>query len=263
MDTPRFNRASTLDKLGVYMETSADQIRDALQAVAQIRQQHGANPALKQASIDIKRFQACRFQASYADLLVSPRYKTAATFFLHELYGDKDYAERDQQFARIANTIAKLFPQAVVNTAAALAQVHALTEQLDDLMAHQWLKENAQDGDCARYIRCWRSVADSAARHRQLEVVQLLGQALDSLTRKPGLRLLLKLMRGPANAAGLSSLQHFLETGFDAIANMRGANEFLGLVRLRETEWIRLLFEDTFVTCETTLTHLMANSPPH
>ena len=263
MGTPRSNRAPTLDKLGVYMETSADQIRDALQAVAQIRQQHGANPALKQASVDIKRFQACRFQASYADLLVSPRYKTAATFFLHELYGDKDYAERDQQFARIANTIAKLFPQAVVNTAAALAQVHALTEQLDDLMAHQWLKENAQDGDCARYIRCWRSVADSAARHRQLEVVQLLGQALDSLTRKPGLRLLLKLMRGPANAAGLSALQHFLEAGFDAFANMRGADEFLELISLRETEWIRSLFEDASVTCETKLTHLMATSPPH
>ena len=245
------------------METSADQIREALQAVAQLRQQHGVNPLLKQASIDIKRFQARRFQASYADLLLSPRYKTAATFFLHELYGDQDYAERDQQFARIATSIVRLFPQAVVNAAAALAQVHALTEQLDDLMAQQWLKENAQDGDCARYIRCWRSVADSTARHRQLDVVQLLGQALDRLTRKPGLRTLLKLMRGPANAAGLSSLQRFLEAGFDAFADMRGADEFLECIRLRETEWIRSLFEDAPVACETKLTHLMFTSPSH
>ena len=263
MGTLRFNRAPTLDKLGVCMDATAHQIHDALQAVDRLRQQHAANPLLKEASFDIKRFQARRFQASYSDLLQSPRYKTAATFFLHELYGDKDYAERDQQFARIANTIAKLFPQAVVNTAAALAQVHALTEQLDDLMAQQWLKESAQDGDCARYIRCWRSVADSADRHRQLDVVQLLGRELDRLTCKPGLRTLLKLMRGPANAAGLSSLQHFLEAGFDAFANMRGANEFLALIRSRETEWIRSLFEDAPVTCETKLLHLMGTGPSH
>ena len=132
------------------MDDSAQKIHDALQAVQQLRQQHAADDFLKQASFDIKRFQACRFQASYADLLQSPRYKAAATFFLQELYSNKDYAERDQQFARIANTIARLFPQAVVNTAAALAQVHALTEELDDLMARQWLKEDAQLGDCAR-----------------------------------------------------------------------------------------------------------------
>jgi hypothetical protein len=245
------------------MDDSAQQIHDALQAVDRLRQQHADNLLLKKASFDIKRFQARRFQASYADLLQSPRYKTAATFFLHELYGDKDYAERDQQFARIANTIARLFPQAVVTTAAALAQVHALTEQLDDLMAHQWLKESPQDGDYARYIRCWRSVADSATRHRQLDVVQLLGQELDRLTRKPGLRTLLKLMRGPASAAGLSALQNFLEAGFDAFANIRGTEEFLQTIKVRETELIRSLFEDPPVACETKLIHLMVGCPSH
>ena len=263
MGTLESGRALTLDKLCFYMDAKAHQIQEALQSVDRLRQQHANNPLLRQASFDIKRFQAHRFQASYADLLQSPRYKSATTFFLHELYGDKDYAERDQQFARIASTIARLFPQAVVNTAAALAQVHALTEQLDDLMAHQWLKETAQGGDCARYVRCWRSVADSAARHRQLDVVQLLGQELDRLTRKPGLRTLLKLMRGPASAAGLSSLQHFLEAGFDAFADMRGADEFLEVIRLRESEWICSLFDDSSVACETKLTHLMQTCPPH
>ena len=240
------------------MDDSAHKIHDALQAVEQLRQQHAIDGLLRQASFDIKRFQARRFQASYADLLRSPRYKTAAAFFLQELYSDKDYAERDQQFARIANTIARLFPQAVVNTAAALAQVHALTEKLDDLMARQWLKEDPQLDDCVRYVRCWRSVADSAARHRQLDVVQLLGQELDRLTRKPGLRTLLKLMRGPATAAGLNSLQRFLEAGFDAFATMRGADEFLALIRQRETEWIRSLFEDDALACEARLIQMLA-----
>ncbi len=246
------------------MDATAQQIHDALETVAKLRQQHKADPPLARASAEVKRFQARRFQATYSDLLHSHRYKTAATFFLQELYSDKDYAERDQQFARIAGTIAKLFPQPVVNTAAALAQVHALTEQLDDLMAREWLADtaDASPGDeCARYIRCWRRVGDMAARKRQLEVVLHLGQELDRLTKMFGLRTLLKMMRGPAAAAGLNSLQHFLEAGFDAFANMRGAGEFLKVIKERETAWIHSLFEDDAVTCETRLGHLLAAGP--
>lgn len=243
------------------MNASADQIHQALETVAQLRQLRAGNSALQAANAAIKRFQAQRFQATYPDLLQSPRYQTAARFFLHELYSDKDYAERDQQFARIASTIAKLFPQSVVNTAAALADVHALTERLDDAMAHAYLAmapaSNGQS-EAARYIACWRQVADPAARHQQLEVVLALGRSLDSLTRKPGLRMLLKMMRGPASAAGLGSLQRFLESGFDAFQTMRGADEFLKLIARREADWIQSLFDDEAVACETKLAGLLA-----
>jgi hypothetical protein len=242
------------------MNRSAHDIQAALQVVAQLRQQHLADAPLAGASAQIKRYQALRFQATYADLLQSPRYKTAATFFLHELYSDQDYAERDQQFARIANTIAKLFPQAVVNTAAALAEVHALTESLDDSMARQWLVSQASEPDMsqhARYIYCWRRAADALARHKQLEIVLELGAQLSKLTRKPGLRTLLRMMRQPATAAGLGSLQGFLEAGFDAFAQMRGADEFLKHILERETQWIASLSAGELFTCEATLHHLM------
>jgi len=248
------------------MDATANDIHDALQAVAGIRQLHAADPSLAKASTDIKRFQARRFEATYLDLLHSPRYQTAASFFLEELYSDKDYAERDQQFARIAQTIARIFPQPVVNTAATLARAHALTEQLDDLMARQWMADkSARTGgsECARYIRCWRRVGDVGARQQQLDMALQLGHELNHLTRTLGLRTLLKVMRRPAAAAGLSSLQHFLETGFDAFADMRGADDFLKLVAQREAEWIRALFEDEAVTCETQLSHLLAAGARH
>jgi len=248
------------------MNASADHIHNSLEAVARFRELRAGNAPLSAANAAIKRFQAQRFGATYPDLLRSPRYQTAARFFLYELYGDKDYAERDQQFARIASTIARLFPQSVVNTAAALAEVHALTERLDDAMAHTCLAlqpaSYSNDGeiDAAGYIACWRQVADPAARHQQLEVVLALGQSLDSLTRKPGLRMLLKMMRGPASAAGLASLQTFLEAGFDAFQAMHGADEFLKLIASRETDWIQRLFEEDAVACETKLTALLAGS---
>lgn len=241
------------------MNASAQRIHEALETVALLRAQRTADPGMAKASLDIKRFQAKRFQATYGDLLKSPRYAAATQFFLTELYGEKDYASRDQQFARIASTIAKLFPQAVVNTAAALAEVHALTEQLDSQMARHWL--TAENGNqAARYIACWQQVGDAAVRHKQLEIVLALGQSLNDLTQKPGLRTLLKLMRVPATAAGLESLQKFLETGFDAFSAMKGAGDFLELIGQREAEWIAALFSSDTVAIETRLELLMGSS---
>jgi hypothetical protein len=248
------------------MNPSAEDIQNSLEAVARFRESRLGNAPLSAANAAIKRFQAQRFQATYADLLKSPRYQIAVRFFLQELYSDQDYAKRDQQFARIASTIAKLFTQSVVNTAAALAEVHALTERLDDAMAQAYLalqpanQSSPDQIDAASYIACWRQVADAAARSHQLEVVLSLGQSLNGLTRKPGLRTLLKMMRGPASAAGLVSLQRFLETGFDAFQAMRGADEFLKQISERETLWMKRLFEEDAVACETKLADLLASN---
>lgn len=238
------------------MDPAANRIREAMQSVSLLRQERIATPLLHAACLEVKRFQAKRFKATYADLLQSRRYRQAARFFLDELYGDKDYAQRDHQFARIANTISRLFPAAVVETAASLAEVHALTEKLDDNMARQWIERPPGD-PAKRYVQCWREVGDRVARRQQLQVVLHLGEELDHLTRMRGLRGLLKMMRVPANAAGLSSLQAFLEAGFDAFANMKGSAEFLRLVDERESNWISTLFEEEAVACETRLRQLM------
>ncbi|MEO7940200.1 MAG: hypothetical protein ABIR55_16345, partial [Burkholderiaceae bacterium] len=81
---------------------------------------------------------------------------------------------------------------------------------------------------------------------RQLQLVLKVGRDLEALTRTPGLRLTLKLMRRPANAAGLADLQHFLEQGFDTFARMgqrRGSTDtFLRLIDQRETALLKALF---------------------
>ena len=53
---------------------------------------------------------------------------TGTWIFLDELYGDWDYERRNQQFARISNTIARLFQVAVADAVATLDEVHASTE---------------------------------------------------------------------------------------------------------------------------------------
>ena len=79
-----------------------------------------------------------------------------------------------------------------------------------------------------------------------------------------GLRMMLKMMRGPAAAAGLGSLQRFLESGFDTFAAMAkssgGAEGFLNTIEARESALIRMLFDGDLVACETELARTLGQA---
>jgi hypothetical protein len=53
----------------------------------------------------------------------------------------------------------------------------------------------------------------------------------------------LRMMRRPAHAAGLQALQHFLEAGFDAFAELQSPEAFLMTIVQRESQWLDLLFD--------------------
>lgn len=240
------------------MNTTGSQIRACVAQVEALRQESIAHPAIGEAVGEVKRFQARRFAGTYSDLLASGMYAPAARFFLEELYSDKDYAERDAQFARIAGAVEKFFPADVAQTAVALARLHALTESLDHAMAREWVAAPPATGqEAAAYVRAWRAVGRREDREMQLQSVLAIGDEMARLTRLPGLRLMLRMMRGPASAAGLSSLQRFLESGFDTFSAMakrpRGAENFLATIAGRERELIAGLFDADPVACGTTL----------
>ncbi|HEY8359242.1 MAG TPA: hypothetical protein VIL30_17475 [Ramlibacter sp.] len=226
-----------------------------------MREESRQLPEVGIAVATIKTFQARRFRGTYADLLASGPYAAATRFFLDELYSDRNYAERDAQFARIAGAVERLFPRDVGETAAALAQLHALTESLDHAMARAL---PARALDVASYVQAWRAGGRRPAREQQLQRVVALGCELSRLTRLPGLRMMLRMMRGPASAAGLSQLQRFLESGFDTFAaiskSRTGADAFLETVRTRELRLLQLLFEADTVACETELTRTLGQA---
>lgn len=238
---------------------AAHTIRAAVARVGTIRKDATSNPDLQAALIVVKAFQAKRFAGTYSDLLSSAVYGSAARFFLEDLYSDKDYSQRDAQFSRIAGALQRIFPQQVVSTAVALAELHLLTEELDWQMAATWRLHTATPDktDFARYIACWRDIGRTDDRMHQLEMVVNVGRDLDRLTRTPGLRLMLRMMRGPARAGGMGSLQSFLESGFDTFANMTGKGssgaQFLNTIRTRESSWIQRLSAGDATKCEADL----------
>lgn len=241
---------------------TAQAIRQAVADVERLREESRTDAGIGAAVTLVKRFQARRFAGTYADLLASASYGAAARFFLEELYSERDYAERDAQFARIAGAVEKLFPRDVAQTAAALARLHALTESLDHGMARTVTLCGLDD--VSGYVRAWKALGRREDRRRQLDAVIAIGAEMIRLTRLPGLRMMLRMMRGPASAAGLASLQRFLETGFDtfaAVARVRGgAERFLQTIRDREQHLMDLLFDADAVACETELRRILGQA---
>lgn len=214
--------------------------------MAQLRQL-ASNQPLANAVARVRHIQVRRFERTYSDFLDDAQHRDATTFFLRELYGDHDFSARDQQFGRIAGAIERLFPSSVMAIAVQLAHIHAVTEELDWTMARHWLSTLSQVdtqlfSDAQRYVFCWRLTGAPDMRQLQLHGVLELGQRLDDVVHTRGLRTALRMMRGPAQAAGLAELQSVLESGFDAFKGMGAATRFLAAVGDRESSWITALF---------------------
>ncbi|MCB2017265.1 MAG: hypothetical protein KDF54_07100 [Hydrogenophaga sp.] len=240
---------------------ASSRIREQLRAVEALRHQ-ARSDGLDAAVSSIKRLQAQRFTGTYADVLADAVQGPAARFFLEELYGDHDFVERDAQFGRIAGAIERIFPEAVAELAVDLAEIHALTETLDHAMATHWLAIGDQEPAARRYVRAWRLTGQKPARERQLAVVQHMGLELQRMTRSKSLLLMLKMMRRPAQAAGLSALQQFLEAGFAAFGGMGDARLFLATIAARERQWVDALFDHDVSDCVNALSAELCATRP-
>ena len=222
------------------MANGTQQIRAHLEQVASLRAARGADVTLASRVSAIKQFQHARFSRDYADLLASDRYGEATRFFLNDLYGPVDFADRDTQFGRVVPAMARVLPAEIMHTVAQLAELHALSESLDQEMAHAL---SATSIDDESYRAAWQAVDRRADRYQQLELLIAIGTSLDRHTRSPLLKAALRAMRAPARAAGLAQLQLFLERGLSAFVSMRGAQQFLDTIADNERRTISDLFD--------------------
>ncbi|MGZ5033879.1 MAG: FFLEELY motif protein [Usitatibacter sp.] len=188
---------------------------------------------------ELKVWQSQRLAESYADIAKQPRYRLATSFFLDDLYGPKDFSARDQEMMRIVPTMSRILPDSAVETAALAIELDALSEDLDQRLAKALPAGPITD---ASYAKAYRESSSRVERERQIALIDAVGHRLDSLVKKPLVFGTLKLMRQPARVAGLLDLQDFLERGFASFREMKGADDFLALLRNRETEILNRLF---------------------
>src|SRR5206468_4186385 len=97
----------------------------------------------------------------------------------------------------------------------------------------------------------WRTVGRAGDRQRQIIWMLELGAALRRYTGNPLLRQSLRLMRGPARAAGFTLLHGFLEKGLETFRAMGSqADAFLATIAERERRLAAALFAGDRTTAE-------------
>jgi len=193
----------------------------------------------------LRGWQAARFERTYADLMASDRYRPAAQFFLSDLYGPKDFSERDQELERLLPVLTRILPASAIHTLAVGVEVDLLSESLDSAMVQALSAAGlsaADDISEAAYAEAYRACANRRGREAQIALILQIGDAIDRLTRKPLLQAAIALVKVPAHASGMGALYDFLDRGFKAFRHMHGAAEFLTIIRDRESLILARLF---------------------
>jgi hypothetical protein len=218
------------------LKGSAKDLAQHLRRLKELRGKGSARPARL---VEVKRFQSRRLAKTYEDLAAQPRYRSATAFFLDDIYGPKDFSARDQEMLRIVPVMSRILPASAVETAALAIELEALSEDLDHRLAAA-LPEGPLDDES--YAKAYRESSTRAERRHQFDLIEAVGKRLDSLVKKPMVAQMLRVMRTPARVAGLGDLQDYLERGFVSFRDLKGADEFLAILRSREEKILSRLF---------------------
>lgn len=186
-------------------------------------------------------WQAGRLARTHADLLESPRYGAAAQFFLTDLYGPEDLSFHADDIRRIVPAMTKMLPAPALETVADAIELDALSEDFDSAMIDR-LGAKAEKLTPKDYAAAYRAVGRADERAHQIDLIEHLGLSLEGLTHQKFLGGALRMMRRPAELAGLGGLQSFLERGYGAFRTMGSGVEFVETIVAREREVSRALF---------------------
>ncbi len=193
---------------------------------------------------EIRRYQAARLRRSFAHFLDDPTRAPAATFFLGDVYGDRDFTRRDADIARILPTMRRLLPARLLETVSDAIELGALSQALDLRMveALQTLAPRRRRLDDALYAQAYRQVGRAGLRRRQVRLIGRVGRGFGKALKMRGVSALLAFSRGPARLAGLTELQGFLERGYAAFEALGDADAFVAEIERDEDEVSRRLF---------------------
>ena len=221
----------------------AERLRSMLQ------RNHGIAERVEQADFPVRFFeelqhwQRARLSRSYSDLEPLEGYRPAIHFFLSELYGGLDFRDRDQDLGRVMPVMIRFLPDATLATMSEAFELQAISLEFDMRMADWMARHDLPRLDMDGYCRTYRACDDRTGRERQITLIRKLGYDLDSLVRKPLVNYLVRLLRGPAHAAGFGRLQEFLEAGLGAFRALPEAAFFIETIYDREWNAMQRMFD--------------------
>ncbi|MBJ2128501.1 hypothetical protein JC525_06085 [Alteromonas sp. IB21] len=210
-------------------------------ALRDLANQLGVMPIIHQ----LQQWQCARLLVSHDDLAQQKRYQKAMAFFVEELYGPKDFSQRDADLVRVIPKLAKVLPDKAMNAMDDALSLNALSFDLDMAMA-QYLQAHFPDESINRdnYALAYRHVGRIEDRTHQIDIISHLGDQLADVIKIRGIGMLISLSRRPAKLAGVLALHEFLQRGFDAFKALGDVQSFIQPVLVREKAIMQTLLSD-------------------
>jgi hypothetical protein len=199
------------------------------------REKLDAQP-LEPALAVLKAWQSQRLARTYADLLATARYGLACRFFLDDIYAARDFAQRDRDINEMYAFMQRFVPAGLLKPLEETIQLYGLTQALDQRLRDVLVDELGVTDSIteAQYAEGYRRCDNYTERVRQIDKIVEIGSLLDVIIGLPLTGTALQVAKVPANRAGWTELTGFMERGYRAFKQMRGANEFLDAIRRRE-----------------------------
>lgn len=186
----------------------------------------------------LQQWQRDRLAGTYADLSCQDSYRPACEFFLAELYGGLDFLKRDQDLDTVMPVMVRFLPGHALGSLAAAFELQAISLEFDIGVSAILNQRGCRDLDLESYAMAYRECGNRPQREHQIILIKRLGDDLGKLVDKSLVSYLVRLLRGPAHAAGFGELQQFLETGLASFRKLDDKQFFVNTIY--EREWLAM-----------------------
>lgn len=220
------------------MSKTLEKIFDDLQQTQQMHElitRDGLTAAVR----NLQAWQTNRLLVTHDDLWQTKRFKPAMQFFIDEIYGPKDFSQRDTEIAGVVSNIAKVLPEKGVNSLHEALRLNRLSLELDIAMVKN-LRQNEVNRH--HYFDVYRQCDNQTKREEQIQLVENLGLSLAQVVKITGVSTMLFLSRKPAQIAGVKNLHEILERGFHSFKKLGDVHDFIDPVIQRERALMHALF---------------------
>lgn len=226
------------------MSESIDKIIYHLEHAAKVYRKIKEDGKLEQL-VALKEWQCNRLLASHYNLWEVKRFQPAITFFIDELYGPKDFTQRDEDIAKVIPKMEKWLPEKALHSLEIAIHLNSLSQDLDLLLLENLDVNPANEGslNAAHYAVAYRKCNNPEQRSLQIDHIEKLGLDLARVVKIPGIAMILKMARTPAKTIGVEALQQFLEDGFVAFKKLGKVEDFIVPIIGEERRIMQALFD--------------------
>ena len=190
----------------------------------------------------LQQWQLERLMVTFDDLYRHEGYEHAVEFFISDLYGGLDFRERDQEMGKVAPVMIRFLPDNALVALAEAFELQWISIEYDVRMAEHMERNGIAELGMAEYCQVYLDCSEREGRERQIHLIRKIGRDLKKLVRKSIVNYLLRMLRGPAHAAGFGKLQEFLETGLWSFRQLEDADHFVDTIHDREWAAMERLF---------------------